>query len=79
MRSTLCKTGLALFCSTLLLAACNNNRTNTENDSIQPFNDSTGVFDTANLRHDTSAASDTSPAKRPNAGGQDTVRFSEHD
>jgi hypothetical protein len=63
----------------LMLAACNNNRSETPQDSILPFNDTTQTFDTTNLRHDTTAASDTSLNKRPNVGGQDTVRFSEHD
>lgn len=68
----------AFAMAALLLGACNGSGKNVQNDSILPFNDSTEVFDTSNIRQDTSKASDTSPIKKPGAGGEDTVRFSQH-
>lgn len=61
----------AFVAGALLLGACNGGGRNVENDSA-------GVFDTSNIQQDTSRASDTSPIRKPGAGGEDTVRFSQH-
>jgi hypothetical protein len=82
MRSIPCLKGFllsAFIVAALSLSACNNNAKPPENDSLQNYNDSADVFDTSNIKYDTSSASDTSPVKKPGAGGEDTVRFTQHD
>ncbi|WP_295123678.1 hypothetical protein [uncultured Chitinophaga sp.] len=60
------------------LAACNNNAKPPNDDSLQNYGDTTRAFDTSHIRYDTSVSTDTSPVNKPGRGGEDTVRFSQH-